>query len=212
MMGDLGAQGTESMAMDDNPQASGASGRPANMKNPYASLMRARHDAMTEKNIYKLGLATAGAAAGDQLQRLFPLNQGLQSGRLASSAISALPLLALPGRPGSGFGNFLTQPAVLGIAGIGIITVLREMFPRGKPFPSIFESITVVPPVPLAVGSSAKILVNDSNASLTFKSSKKNTATVDKDGTVKGKKRGPVIITVTADGQSASIPMTIMAK
>jgi hypothetical protein len=215
MMGDLGTQGTESMAMDDDPQALGASGRPANMKNPYPSLMRARHDAMAqEKSIYKLGLAVGGAAVGDQLQRSFPLNQELQSGRLASSAISALPLLALPGRRGSGFGNFVTQPAVLGIVGIGIITVLREVFPRGKPLPPIFAGITVVPPVRLAVGSSAKILVDgsDSNASVTFKSSKKATATVDQDGTVKGKKKGPVTITVTGDGKSASIPMTITAK
>jgi hypothetical protein len=174
--------------------------------------MRARQDAMAqEKSIYRTGSVVGVTSVANYINGSFPEIQSNRTGRVITAGASALPLWLLPAKPGKGFGNFVSRPGVWGTALIGGMAVVREIFPPPTPQGSTLAAIQVVPPVALPVGSSAKILVDgfDSNSSVTFKSSKKTKATVNKKGTVKGKKKGPVTITVTGDGKSASIPMMI---
>ena len=72
--------------------------------------------------------------------------------------------------------------------------------------------------IPLYVGGKIKLQANIEhyekvyNKNISWSSSDITTATVDKDGNVEGKKLGPVKITATCDGVSASIDLNVIEK
>ncbi|WP_310605158.1 Ig-like domain-containing protein [Anaerosporobacter sp.] len=65
--------------------------------------------------------------------------------------------------------------------------------------------------VPLVKGKKAKIKVTgtNKNSTITFKSSTKSIATVDKNGSVTGKKTGCTCIQISVDGKEMSVPVSV---
>ena len=87
--------------------------------------------------------------------------------------------------------------------------------PTATPTPGSSGSYTLYRPGTIICGADyqAKITFSPAAKSVKWKSSDKNTATVDSKGVIKGIKAGPVTITATADdGRYASFTVTILYK
>jgi hypothetical protein len=137
MMDDFGAQGTKLMAADDgaerspNMMSSGPEGMAASMKSSRSpqAVMRARNDAMAmDRRIDRTGVVVGLSTVINEATTSFPgVLADSRNARFGKAVISWAPLLALPARRGkSGFGGFVSHPAVWGAAAIGAITILRE--------------------------------------------------------------------------------------